>query len=132
MPANKFLNYLEDAEKLFVEDGLETISIEGVLKKAVSRRTLDNWKEQYNWEKKRENHKAKRNNLQDGIIDLLNTALNQASVDPTDKNYKKVETAVKLAMRMGIDLGIKVSGEESKKIAPADIAEKIKKILKVK
>ncbi|MBX2975442.1 MAG: hypothetical protein KF721_04860, partial [Ignavibacteriaceae bacterium] len=117
---NKFLFYLEDAEKLYVEDGLETIAIEGVLRKSVSRRTLDTWKDQYNWDKKRENHKAKRNNLQDGVLDMLNTALNQAAVEPSDKNFRKVETAVKLAQRLGIDLGIKVKGEENKKAAPAD------------
>lgn len=132
MPKNKQLQYLEDAEKLYVEDGLETISIEGVLKNSVSRRALDNWKEQYNWDKKRANHRAKRNNLQEDVLNMLGTALNQASVDPTDKNYKKVETSIRLAQRLNIDLGIKVKGDDLKKAAPADIAAKIKKILKVK
>lgn len=131
MPKNKQLQYLEDAEKLYVEQGLETITIEGVLKKVVTRRTLDNWKEQYNWDKKREAFRNKRKDLQSSVIDLLNTALNQANVDPTDKNYKKVETAVKLAQRLGIELGIKDLGQEEKTIAPKDVAAKIREILKL-
>lgn len=132
MPKNKQLEFLADAERLYVEDGLETIAISGIFKNQVSRRQLDEWKKLFNWDKKRENHRAKRDNLQENVLDLLNTALNQANVDPTDKNYKKVETAIKLAQRLGIDLGIKVKGEEQTKAAPKEIADKIKKILKVK
>ena len=132
MPKNKQLQFLEDAEKLYVEDGIETIAIEGVFKGAVSRRALDNWKVQYNWDKKRENHRSKRSNLQDKIIEALDISLNQFFIDPTDKNLKKIKTSVEIAGKLGIDLGVKVAGEDKKKAAPADIAAKIKQILKVK
>lgn len=132
MPKNKQLQFLEDAERLYVENGIETISIEGVLKGAVSRRTLDNWKVQYNWDKKRENHRSKRGNLQDKFLKALDDTLNQFYADPTDKNLKKIKTAIEIATKLGIDLGVKVAGEEKKKAAPADIAAKIKQILKVK
>lgn len=132
MPKNKQLQFLEDAEKLYVEDGIETIAIEGVLKGSVSRRTLDTWKALYNWDKKRENHRSKRSNLQDKVLDALDISLNQFFIDPTDKNLKKIKTSIDIATKLGIDLGIKVAGEDKKKAAPADIAAKIKKILKVK
>lgn len=132
MPKNKQLQFLEDAEKLYVEDGLETITIEGILKNAVSRRTLDNWKEQYNWDKKRVNHKQKRGNLQDKVIAALDMTVNLFFADPSDKNFKKIKTGIEIAHKLGIDLGIKVKGEDQKKAAPKDIADKIKQILKVK
>jgi hypothetical protein len=132
MPKNKQLQFLEDAEKLYVEDGIETITIEGILKSAVSRRTLDNWKEQYNWDKKRVNHKQKRGNLQDKVIEALDMTVNLFFADPSDKNFKKIKTGIEIAQKLGIDLGIKDKGEAQKKAAPKDIADKIKQILKVK
>lgn len=132
MPKNKQLQFLEDAEKLYVENGLETITIEGILKNAVSRRTLDTWRDQYNWEKKRINHRQKKDNLQEKVLDALDMTLNNFIAEPTDKNLKKIETSIKIAQRLGIDLGIKVKGEDQKKAAPKDIADKIKQILKVK
>ncbi|GAB4287277.1 MAG: hypothetical protein Kow0098_03560 [Ignavibacteriaceae bacterium] len=132
MPKNKQTQFLEDAEKLYVEDGLETAAIEGIFRGAVSRRQLDNWKKQFNWDKKRENHRSKRNNLQERVIDALDISINQFNAEPNSKNLKNIETAVKIAQRLGIDLGIKEKGEEKKKAAPQDIAAAIRKILKVK
>lgn len=132
MPTNKQLEFLDEAERLYVVDGIETHAISAIFKNEISRRQLDTWKKLYNWEKKRENYRSKRNNLQDIIIDAVNTAANTFLLDPSAKNNKELRECIKTAKMMGIDLGIKVKGEEQKKAAPADIAAKIKKILKVK
>ncbi len=132
MPKNKQLEFLDEAERLFVVDGIETKAISAIFKNQISRRQLDEWKKLYNWEKKRENYRSKRNNLQDIILESVNAAANTFLLDPSAKNNKELRECIKTAKMMGIDLGIKVKGEEVKKAAPADIAAKIKKILKVK
>ncbi len=132
MPTNKFLIYLEDAERLYVQDGLETKAIEGILENKVSRRQLDNWKDIYNWDKKRENYKAKRNNLEEIMLDALNSSANRFLIDPSGKNNKEFRESIKTAKMLGIDLGVKVGGEEKKKAAPKDVAAAVRKLLKVK
>lgn len=130
MPKNKQLQFLEDAEKLYVEQGLETITIEGVLKSAVSRRALDNWKVQYNWDKKRENFNSRNDDIKGSVHDLLVIARDQAKLDPSDKNIKKFERLIFLALKLGIgiNLGDDIN-KKSTKISPETIEMIEKEIL---
>lgn len=126
MPKNKQLQFLEDAEKLYVEQKLETITIEGIFKSAVSRRTLDNWKVQYNWDKKRDNLNKRNDDFKDSIVDLLKLSRDEAKLEPTEKNIKKFERLILLALKLGIG----IDGSDGKKKTGKISAETIELIEK--
>jgi len=132
MPADKRLIYLEDAERLYVQDGLDVKAIEGILGNKVSRRQLDNWKNIYNWDKKRENHKSKRFDIQNNAIEMVRMASTRYFTDPSKKSMSEVLEAIKICKALGVDLNVKVEGEEKKKAAPKDVAAAVRKLLKVK
>lgn len=131
MPTNKQLEFLDDAEKLFVESGLETITIEKVLKSSVSRRTLDNWKALYNWEQKRLNYKSRIGGVKDNVLNLLDQSAVTAQTEPSVKNIKAFKEMVLLAMKLGVDLGITNDEDGVKTPASEKTAEAIRKLLRL-
>lgn len=131
MPTNKQYALLPDAERLYVEKGLETIAIETVLEHAVTRRTLDSWKKKFNWDKKRENYRARMGTIDDRIKNLFDVSLDECLVQFTSKNVQKMKGVLEIASKLGIDLSSKLEELTAKMPASKKTASALRKLLNI-
>lgn len=82
--------YLEEARRLYVQEGLSLDAITGMLGKNVSRKTLYNWKQQYEWDAKRKDFLEQTQDLKTQLIALAKQVFNEAKANPTQKNIKRM------------------------------------------
>jgi len=78
--------YMDEAKRLFVQDGFSLDAIVGMLNSKVARKTLYNWKTQGDWETKRKNYLEETKDLHDEIAEIARLTIKEAKARPTPKN----------------------------------------------
>lgn len=78
--------YLEEAKRLYVNEGFSLDAIVGMLGNKVSRKTLYNWKVQGDWDTKRRNYLKETKDIHDELIEIARLTIKRAKADPTPKN----------------------------------------------
>jgi transposase-like protein len=82
--------YMDEARRRYVEEGLSLDAIVGLLANKVSRKTLYNWKQQYEWDDKRKAFLDQHQDLKLQLIQLAQQVFNEAKANPTQKNLKRM------------------------------------------
>ncbi|MCK9420225.1 MAG: hypothetical protein M0R70_12685 [Nitrospirae bacterium] len=85
----KLAIYEADARRNYVEEGLGLDSIVGLFEGKVSRKTLYNWKEQFEWDAKRKAFLDHNVDRKTQVIELENQLFNEVKANPTSKNIKR-------------------------------------------
>ena len=124
--------YYDEAQRLYVNQGMTLDAIEGILEEKITRRTLFNWKEEGNWDSKRERYLAETADLDELMRQVAKTALTRAAADPSPKNVLAMARAVAaLKAHQGLSLlddpepEVQTSAEQKR----ADIVEMVRKAL---
>jgi uncharacterized protein YjcR len=81
--------YMEEARRRYVEEGLSLDAIVGMLGKNVSRKTLYNWKEQYEWDAKRKAFLEQSEDRRDQVVALEKQLFEEVKANATSKNIKR-------------------------------------------
>lgn len=81
--------YMEEARRRYVEEGLSLDAIVGMLGKNVSRKTLYNWKETYEWDAKRQAFLEQNEDRREQIIALEKQLFTEVKANATSKNIKR-------------------------------------------
>ncbi len=96
----KMALYYDEAERLYVREGLSPDTIIGILGKNVSRKTVFNWKKDHDWEGKRkariEQFKSLYKELDEGLEQLVRDRLRECKANPTSKNLGALGVAISL------------------------------------
>lgn len=116
--------YLDEAKRLYVNEGFSLDAIVGMLGGKVSRKTLYNWKIQGDWDIKRKNYLKETEDLQGQLMKLAHLAMKEALANPTPHNIYAVMKAVSA---LKIWQGVKVIEEETTEKG-ADLKDLIKAI----
>lgn len=115
----------EEAKRLYVYEGLSIDAIVELLKKQVSRKTLYNWKTDFNWDEQRKKYLEQNEDLQKELYEIARNAIKEAKANPTPHSIYAVAKAITcLKLMQGIEL--KDNSDEPKSIKPETI-EFIKK-----
>lgn len=117
--------YFEEAQRLYVQEGLSLDAIVEVLGGKVSRRTLYNWKIQGDWDEKRRNYLKQTEDIQSQLTKLAQIAMKEALANPTPHNIYAVMKAIS-ALKMW--QGVKVIEEEAEKTEKS--TEALREIIK--
>lgn len=124
--------YMEEARRLYVQEGFSLDTIVGMLGKNVSRKTLYNWKETYEWDKKRREYVEQTKELHLEIRELVKLTLQNAKANPTPKNLSSFARAI---AAMKVYEGVKLLEEETtpkeRQELTKEIIEKIEKDLNI-
>ncbi|MCX8009880.1 MAG: DUF1804 family protein [Ignavibacteria bacterium] len=110
----------EEAKRLYVYDGLSIDAIVEILKNNVSRKTLYNWKNDYNWDVQRKKYLQQTEDLHTELLEIAKNAIKKARANPTPHNIYAVAKAIScLKLMQGIEL--KDDSDEPKSIKPETI-----------
>jgi hypothetical protein len=127
--------YMEEARRRYVEEGLSLDAIVGMLGKNVSRKTLYNWKEQFEWDVKRKAFLDQNEDRRTQIIQLENQLFNEVKANPTSKNIKRWLLLLAATDKYGADNSIKSKAdspdqkEKMKNIYSPELLEHIKQAI---
>lgn len=102
--------YVEEAKRLYVQEGLSLDAIVGILGNKVSRKTLYNWKVAGKWDEKRKNYLKETEDIHSQLMQLARIAMREALANPTPHNIYAVMKAIS-ALKLW--QGVKVIEEES-------------------
>lgn len=86
--------YFDEAQRLYVNEGLSLDAIVGVLAGRVSRKTLYNWKAQGDWDTKRKNYLKETKDLYSQLLEIARRMLKETLANPTSKNVNAAFNAV--------------------------------------
>lgn len=114
--------YIEEAKRLFVQDGFSLDAIVGMLNGKVSRKTLYNWKVQGEWETKRKNFLEETKDLRDEIREIAKLTIAEAKARPTPKNLLAMCRAI--AALKNYD-GVKLLEDETTEAQRKDLTKEI-------
>lgn len=131
MNTSKRAIYHQQAEDLYVQQGFSLQIIEDLFLNKVTRRTLSNWKNEFNWDGKRKKFLDTTQSLIDGARELVKTTLENAKLDPTSKNIAAYNRAISALKNLETVKLMDVPEDESgsKEITPERAEEIRKKIL---
>jgi hypothetical protein len=90
----KSVIYVEEARRLYVEQGFPLDAIVGMLNNKVSRRQLFNWKKDGEWDLKRKAFLAQDQDLSNQIMKLAQLTIQNALSDPSPKNLLAFSRAI--------------------------------------
>lgn len=122
--------YLEEAKRLYVQEGFSLDTIVGMLGKNVSRKTLYNWKEQNEWDRKRREFIEQTKAMHEEIRELTKLTLKNAKANPTPKNLLAFVRAISaLKTYEGVKLLEDETTPGERKELTGDIVTKIEKEL---
>ena len=102
--------YFEEAQRLYVQEGLSLDTIVNILGGKVSRKTLYNWKVAGDWDTKRKNYLKDTEDIQNQLIQLFRTMLKEALKNPSAQN---VNAVLRTAGAIKLWQGVKVIKEET-------------------
>lgn len=93
------VQYYDRAERLFVEDGLSPRAVALTLREedgddAPSRRTIYNWAEDGEWEKKRRKWHEAGADIQEGLVDAIRVAIKNAIANPGRDTFSALKNAM--------------------------------------
>lgn len=86
--------YFDEAQRLYVNEGLSLDAIVGILANKVSRKTLYNWKVQGEWDTKRKNYLKETKDLQEDLLELAKLTIKEAKANPTPHNIYAMSKAI--------------------------------------
>jgi len=131
MNTSKRAIYYQQAEDLYIQQGFSLQIIEDLFKGKVTRRTLNNWKNEFNWDGKRAKFLDTTQSLIDGARELVNATLERARLEPSSKNIAAYSRAISALKNLEAVRIMDVSDEETgaKEITPEKAAEIRKKVL---
>lgn len=86
--------YNDEAQRLYVNQGMTLDAIESILEGKVTRRTLFNWKEEGRWDEKRERYLAETEDLDEMMRKVAKVAMQRAVADPSPKNVLAMSRAM--------------------------------------
>lgn len=120
--------YVEEAKRLYVNEGFSLDAIVGMLNNKVSRKTLYNWKTQGDWDTKRRNYLKSTEDLQSQLVKLAQIALKEALANPTPHNVYAVTKAIAaLKQYQGVKLIEDETTPDQRKGLTSDIIKTIEK-----
>lgn len=117
--------YFDEAQRLYVQEGLSLDAIVSILGKKISRKTLYNWKVQGDWDTKRKNYLKETEDLQTQLTQLARMAMKEALANPTPHNIYALTKAISALKTWQ---GVKVIEEETEQATVDDLREIIKTI----
>ncbi len=97
----KIAIYNDEAQRLYVHEGLSLDAIMGVLGNKVSRKTLYNWKKDGDWEEKRKIARAAAQDLKSRLKRYALDRMNEAEANPSIKSFKLVMMALAAVEKFG-------------------------------
>lgn len=86
--------YNDEAQRLYVNQGMTLDAIESIFEGKVTRRTLFNWKEEGRWDDKRVRYVDETADLDDMIRAVARVATERAMADPNPKNVLAMARAI--------------------------------------
>lgn len=102
--------YLEEAKRLYVQEGLSLDAIAKIFGGKVSRRTLYNWKTAGNWDEKRKEYLKNTEDIQSQLMQLFRVMLKEALTNPSAQNANSV---LRIASAIKLWEGLKIIKEET-------------------
>jgi hypothetical protein len=130
--------YQEEAKRLYVQEGLGLDTIVGMLGKNVSRKTLYNWKEEFEWDKKRKAFLDQNEDRRTQVIALEQLLFNEVKSNPTSKNIKRWLLLLAAVDKYGTPDSLKVKDdsperkEQIKRDLPPEALDYIKSLYGLK
>lgn len=117
--------YFDEAQKLYVNDGLSLDAIVGILANKVSRKTLYNWKVQGQWDEKRRNYLKETKDLQEDLLELAKLTIKEAKANPAPHNIYAMSKAIAALKSYQ---GVKLIEDEITPPEKQDASEAAKKV----
>ncbi len=130
--------YQEEARRLYVQEGLSLDAIVGMLGKNISRKTLYNWKEQFEWDAKRKAFLDQNEDRRTQVIELERQLFNEVKANPTSKNIKRWLLLLAAVDKYGTPDSLKIKEdspemrEQIKKNVPPEVLDYIKSLYGLK
>lgn len=118
--------YFDEAQRLYVNEGLSLDAIVGIFNNKVSRKTLYNWKVQGDWDTKRRNYLKETKDLQEDLLELAKLTIKEAKANPTPHNIYAMSKAIAALKNYQ---GVKLIEDESEK--KEEDAVSLKEIVKL-
>lgn len=125
--------YNDEASRLYIYEGYTISQLEEYFKGRVSARTLWTWKEEGEWDRKREKHQKNQTDVKGMVVDLAKIALRQAIDNPDPQNIYAAMAAVGrigqknfLEIVSGLD---KPVGQEEEKMSLGEMMDILQKKL---
>ncbi len=134
----KIAIYNDEAQRLFVQEGLGLDAIMGILENKVSRKTLFNWKVDGQWEEKRQAFLDQNKDRRTQVIQLEKQLFNEVKANPTSKNIKRWLLLLAAVDKYGADDSLKIKDdtperrEQIKKELPPEALDYIKSLYGLK
>ena len=116
--------YEDQARRWFVEEGISLDAIVGMLDGKVSRKTLFNWKEKYEWDLKRKTFLEHNEDRRSQVIALERQLFNEVKANPTSKNIKRWLLLLAAVDKYGTPDSLTIKDQET-----PEQADKLKKAL---
>ncbi|WP_020403751.1 hypothetical protein [Gracilimonas tropica] len=91
--------YNDEASRLYIYEGYQLSQLEEYFKGRVSGRTLWAWKEEGEWDRKRDKHEKNQTDIRGMVVELARLTLKEAIADPADS--QKVYAAMAAIGRIG-------------------------------
>jgi hypothetical protein len=96
------VRFYDPAERLYVEDGLSPRAVALRLREehgedAPSRRTIYNWAEDGDWDRKRRKFHQAGADIQEGLVDAIRMAVKNAIANPNRDTFSALKNAMKSA-----------------------------------
>jgi len=114
--------YYEEAKRLYVIQGFALDTITDMLKKNVSRKTLYNWKTEFNWDGERAKYQNSTASIHEELIELIKTQFKEVKLNPSSQNiFALVKLIGGLKTFQEIDLGDKADENKNTSISEATI-----------
>ncbi|NTU41678.1 MAG: hypothetical protein HGA78_01220 [Nitrospirales bacterium] len=86
--------YAEEARRLFVVQGMSLDAVAGILGNKVSRRSLQTWKTEGQWDDKRREYIAQTKDTKEQLKNIVDLTLRNAEADPTPKTLLALLRAI--------------------------------------
>jgi len=86
--------YYDEAQRLYVKQGFPLTTVEDMLESNISRRQLQNWKVEGDWDNKRRRYLEEQESLGDMVLEICKTTARKALVDPSPKNLLALVRAI--------------------------------------
>jgi hypothetical protein len=122
--------YYEEAKRLYVIQGFALDTITDMLKNNVSRKTLYNWKTEFNWDGERAKYQNSTASIQEDLIELVKTQVKEARTNPSPQNiFALVKSIGALKSFQGVDVGDTPVEADKKKSISQETIDMVKKDL---
>jgi hypothetical protein len=86
--------YYEEAKRLYVNEGFSLDAIVEMLKKNISRKTLYNWKVEFNWDEERKKYLKSAKSIEEDLQEIARLVIQEAKANPTAHNIYALVKAI--------------------------------------